>query len=209
MHLFSFHPVVVGNIAYGDVSSLPTVFRHPDLQHIALDIMNTTSMLNCDSSRYPILGLEGFQEILISVCYRLLRLHPLCGPRPVQWLEDACHLGLTAFGASLLLQFGRHRFSRYDCLSERLGTCLRTIQVDGPQDAPVLLWLLFLGGVTFLGEADDPWLKIKARATARLLGINTWAGVNNLLTTFPWVNSLHGDPGKALWEASFAMDCED
>lgn len=89
-----------------------------------------------------------------------------------------------------------------------------------------LLWLLHIGGISVLaGPEEQKWLAPKVQELAwGVMGILDWEvtqgiqgiqgiqggacggmGVKECLLRFPWVDSLHSEPGRAMWDSLGVM----
>jgi hypothetical protein len=140
------------------------------------------------------------QEVIISVGYRLLRLHTFDGTYLEDKLESVCHIALTAFMTTLFLQIGRRRFLQY----RLVGGCLNEVVNRGLDNADqeLMLWLLFVGGISVVPEEDEHWLCTSIQQVARRRGIEDWTEMHRCLRQFPWIGSVHDESGKQLWDLS-------
>ena len=77
-----------------------------ELYNILADLKKFCDLLNCDLESFR-LAPAAFQECLISVCYRLLRLYPLRDQRPESRNDSAMQLGLLAFMITSLFKNGQ------------------------------------------------------------------------------------------------------
>ena len=91
----------------------------PELRDVLVDLMSVSRLFN-DDRAFVRLDPYAYQEILISVCYRLLHRHPLVCDGPWNDNENACYLGLLALATTLLFQYSRSRRLSYDLLAEKL-----------------------------------------------------------------------------------------
>jgi hypothetical protein len=178
------------------------------IESIILDINTIASYLN-QTSRLNKLTPQVYQDLLLDLCYRLLESSPLDGPRPVDPLENAVHIGLTAFVSTFIIFFGRRRricFSALSaCLSQAIQNQSWTFE-DSNQE--FLLWLSVISGITIFNQEDRLWLLPMIRHTALMLGIQSWEALQSLLLEYPWVRILHSDASKELWnEANQVEPC--
>ncbi|KAH7627516.1 hypothetical protein B0T09DRAFT_347131 [Sordaria sp. MPI-SDFR-AT-0083] len=144
-------------------------------------------------------------------------------------IESAIHLGLIALTTTLFLQFGRRRFLRYELVRDCMTTLISDWDYhstspsntsENPADSvekQTLLWLLHIGGISVLaGPEEQKWLAPKVQELAwGVMGVLEWEGtgthggcgmgVKEYLLRFPWVNSLHSEPGKAMWDSLGVM----
>ncbi|CCC06300.1 hypothetical protein SMACR_00517 [Sordaria macrospora] len=144
-------------------------------------------------------------------------------------IESAIHLGLIALTTTLFLQFGRRRFLRYELVRDCMTTLISDWDYhstspsntsENPADSvekQTLLWLLHIGGISVLaGPEEQKWLAPKVQELAwGVMGVLEWEGtgthggcgmgVKEYLLRFPWVNSLHSEPGRAMWDSLGVM----
>ena len=168
----------------------------PFLQQILVDVTDVARLFNMDSAALN-MDPNMFQEVIVSVGYRLIRFHPFGGPQLEAKLEPACHIGLVAFTTTLYLQFGRRRFLRYRLVAQRLQEVIeRGLDLE---DNDLMLWLLFIGGVSVLAEVSQIWLVSRIYQVTQSLDIEDWTALHKTIVRFPWINCLHDEAGKALW----------
>ncbi|KIW10155.1 hypothetical protein PV08_11116 [Exophiala spinifera] len=140
-----------------------------------------------------------FQEFLVSLGYRLIHFHPLgdSNPRLESKVDQACHIGLTVYLTTLFLRRGNRCFLRYRLIAQQLKDIIET-GLEGEHN-DLMLWLLFIGGVSVLEDLDQAWLGLRIRQAAQSLEVNSWKGIQLCLTQFPWIGLLHNEAGEALW----------
>jgi len=169
----------------------------PALQQILLDVTNICQLFNM---KHVSFGLEPhlFQEIVVSFGGRLNRFHQLQNLPLPSSLESVYHIGLTAFVTTLFLQCGRRRLIRYVLVAQCVKKAIERGVDEEHND--VLLWLLFIGGISGLNElCGRDWLVSRIQRVAQSLEIDDWATLRKLLGRFPWIGCLHDVAGKALW----------
>ncbi|MBV36668.1 MAG: hypothetical protein CMP47_14640 [Rickettsiales bacterium] len=172
----------------------------PTLQQILVDLISIASLFNAGCRMDP----HTLQEVVVSVGYRLIRFHPLCGPCLEDKLSSAFHIGLTSLLTTLFLRLGGRRFLRYSPVTERLKEVIESGLDEDDRD--LMLWLLFIGRVSVLEGPDQDWIVPRIRQAVLSLGITSWAGVHRCILQFPWINALHDKAGKALWESVLGSD---
>jgi hypothetical protein len=169
-----------------------------DLRDVLLDMMSLSWLLNHSRGHGTKLNEYTFNQSLILIGYRLIRVSPLGGARPVSRLENTLHLGLAAFMATFLLGLGR-RCPDFHLLSELARSAAQQCFND-EESQEVLLWTLLIGSVSIFRHLDHLWLIPRVSETSQALGLLTWGDVSQTLSKFPWVNSLHDTPGQLLWQ---------
>jgi hypothetical protein len=141
-----------------------------------------------------------FQEFIVSLGYRLISFHAIGSPSPQleNKVDRAVHIGLTVFLTTLFLRRGDRCFLRYKPVAKHL-TCVVDTGLDEEHN-DLMLWLLFIGGVSVLGDLDTTWLSMRMRHAAQSLNLTSWKGIQLCLVQFPWINVLHNEAGEALWK---------
>jgi hypothetical protein len=173
-----------------------------DLQNLLTDITDLAWLVNNASSKDgPNLSGFPFHDNLLLLGYRLIYTSPLGGPRPVSQVENAVHLGLTAFVITFLRGFDRH-LPDIPILSELTRSAAQENFDDKQENQELLLWILFIGAASIFREPDDEWLIPKTLQAIHALDLYTWEDVVRTLDIFPWVNAVHDEAGQALWHRS-------
>jgi hypothetical protein len=184
-----------------DLISAPSLVRHDrldlTLHEILLDARRLTSILNSISPGL-ILDCNTFLEMIISICSRLIRYHPLQDFKQISSMEAVYHIGLTIFMMTSFLQLDGRQILRYDLVTLRLK---ETLDDDLEElDDDLVLWLMIIGGIWTLGGTDGAWLIPRIRKLAGRLGIDVWADVLNVVSRFPWIGVLHDEAGREVWK---------
>lgn len=190
---------------YLDRAPLPSNIAHngldPSLSDILIDITSVCKLLNHDLHGRT-LDLITFQNIQMSICYRLLQFRPLneytamaaSGPPNA---EEIYSIGLTVFMMTIFLQYNNRRIVDF----KRAFECLKTVASvefsDGESDLG--LWLLLIGGIWLTGEQRVDWLAPAIHRVAQRLGLADWDAVFQCVAKFPWIHVLHDEPGRAVW----------
>lgn len=169
---------------------------HTDIQDIIADVMSLTSLFNNPPTRQT-LDVGTFLEIVISICCRLIQFRPLQSPKPERKREAAYHIGLITFMTTLFLQWDHRRIQEYHLISQRLREVLD--EDFDSNDGDLLLWLLFIASLWFAGT-DSHWLISRIKALAVQLGIDDWSRVRDSICVFPWINVLHDQIGRGVWD---------
>lgn len=171
---------------------------NPYLQRILLDIVSAARWFNGNGAGL-VADPNTIQEIIVSAGYRLVQFHSLNESQFEESLEGAYHIGLIAFLTTLFIQYGGRRFFRYSLVGDKLkGVVRRGLK---KKDNSAMIWLLFIGGVSVLGESDHDWLLPRISHVARSMDIESWPQLEHLLVQFPWISPLHDELGEALWMA--------
>jgi hypothetical protein len=169
-------------------SSLPQ-----SLKQVMIDLWNISAMFNAGVKMDP----NMLQEFLVSIGCRLIRFHPLGDPPLGDRFEEACHAGITAFATTFVIRIGPRRFLHYSLVGQYLKDAIFR-GLDG-EDSDLLLWLLVIGGISVLSGPDLGWIVPRIRSVAASLGIRSWEGLKACFAPFPWIETLHEEPGRELW----------
>lgn len=165
-----------------------------------MDLISVSRFFN-DDRAFVRLDPYAYQEILISVYYRLLHRHPLASNGSENSNENACYLGLLALMTTLLFQHGRSRRLPYDLLAEKLHNAIESALNNKLVEETTFLWLLFAGGISIFGATDWVWLIPQIKTILFTLNIDSWQTARDKIKTLPWIDEAHDKPGKELWQA--------
>ena len=178
----------------------------PWLSRIMLDVLSFTSLLNSSQEEGRTkLDPLSYTEMLLSLIYRLMEVTSIGQPRCVsrRTYGDIAHLATLAFMTTLLPEYGSDR-SSYLLLSDFLKSAVQNVQVmsaDSKDDGySLLLWTLFVAGISTLKRKNHRWLSPLILETCRRLDLNDWPAVHRQLCGLPWIYVLHDVPGRLLWE---------
>jgi hypothetical protein len=167
---------------------------HPYLRDILLDAMSISSLFNNLGNKkveYMI-----FLEVLISLCYRLLSFCSLGDASTRCDLQATHHIGLIIFTMTMFLQHDRRRIINYNLIPLCLKNVLQAEVLE--EEDELALWLMIIGGI-WISDADGDWLAPRIRATAQRLGFDSWDKARGSVCKYPWINSLHDQLGRGLW----------
>ena len=167
---------------------------------IAAHYISGLVLLLSPSSSEEKLEAYNFQEIIIATCYRLLEIKPLnSSDDSVHPVADAIYLSLLSFMTTLLIQIGRQRYLRYDLLSSKLITALKSPEFQAAVDPATHLWILVIAGISVLGQDDFIWLTPRLTQVAERLACTEWGFLRQHLGNYPWISSVHDKPASHLW----------
>ena len=202
--LFRSDAVVPANSVSGDspVTKEQLLITASSLSRIMLSVVSFASLLN-GKEREGRTKLDplSYTETVVSLLYRLIEFAPLGQPRSMSGgpYDDVAHLAMLAFMTTLLPEYCRDDSSHL--LSDRLESAVQDLHVTATdtQDSrfSLLLWTLFIGGVSVLKRKDHRWLILE---TCERLDLYDWPAVRRQLCRSPWIHTLHDIPGRRLWE---------
>ncbi|KAL4867502.1 hypothetical protein BDV12DRAFT_120242 [Aspergillus spectabilis] len=175
----------------------------PLMPPIMLALLSFSRLLNkAERSKYLKLDPLDYTETLLWLLYRLIEavppLHPSTEPGACN--GDVSCLTMLAFMTTLLPEYTRDG-PRCPLSSNRLGNVVQDIASEfSDSNPPLLLWMLFIGGISVLNLKDHPWLSRLITNTCERLELDTWADIQRRLSQFPWIFALHEAPGRRLWD---------
>ena len=172
----------------------------PELRGVLVDLMSISCLFN-DDRRFVRLDPFEYQDILISVCYRLLHHHPLGGDGYEKDNENACHLGLLALISTIFFYYRQPQRQPYDLLAKRMQHGIERALCNKSVEKITLLWLLFAGGISVFNDGDHAWLIPQIKTLLSTLNINNWRTARSKIKTFPWIDTAHDKLGEELWQA--------
>ena len=211
--LFRSDAVVPGIAILGDAcvvkeQLLSTASR---LSHIMFSVVSFASLLN-GREREAQMKLDplSYTETLVSLLYQLIEIAPLGQPRSIlgELHDDVAQLAMLAFMTTLLPKYGRDNSNHL--LSDRLESAIQDLHVafTDTQDSmfPLILWALFIGGISVLKSKDHRWLISEICERQHLYD---WPAVRRQLCRFSWIYTLHDVPGRCLWEDARRRSTDD
>ncbi|KAF4465537.1 hypothetical protein FALBO_7621 [Fusarium albosuccineum] len=169
----------------------------PVLQDILSDSMGICRLYNKHMTEQP-LTLDEFQEVLVSICYRLLWFRTLDESRQKSDIQSAYHIGLVVFMMSIFLQDKQRRMIKYGLMA----VCVRDV-LDSELDEheqELKLWLMILGGIWVSGDEGEDWAVSRLQDMALGLGITTWDEAREYISKFPLIDAIHDVPGRKIWD---------
>ncbi|PKX89329.1 uncharacterized protein P174DRAFT_378809 [Aspergillus novofumigatus IBT 16806] len=173
-----------------------------DIQDIFIEVISVASMLNDATNGVgPKLNSCAFHSDLLVLGYRLGNMYTLCGCRPKCPIENAIHLGLTAFLVTFLSGLD-HRIAHNALLSNLLANAAQDLADDTLDAQEILLWILCIGAASSPQLGAHPTWITKSKETIDTLKLKTWEQVQDILAKYPWVNAVHDTAGKTLWHQS-------
>jgi hypothetical protein len=164
------------------------------LQNAFKDLRDFSTLANRLSPSSQKLKPEAFQEIMLSIQYRLLQMDFSEDPNPIQ---EALRIGLLAFESTIFLQIQGTKL-KSQSFDEQLRLAIQATPVQGEATANVKLWLLLIGSIMVFNGSED-WLVQSIRS---LVGRQTWAEVQERVKEVMWVDMIHDVPGRQAYEAA-------
>ncbi|CAI6310144.1 unnamed protein product [Periconia digitata] len=195
-----------------DLTTIPCIVQHcPDtrLSTIIIDVFDTCKLFNDPHHQYFEIDLESYQEIIVSVSYRLLTLRHIHQQPLSSTPETLYQLGLIIFIMILFLQYGRRRLHRFARISGLLKHVLELHSVQSDKD--LTLWLMITGGIWMmdgvwtLDAHSGDWLPPLISGLAKEMGLQTWDDARSHIIKYPWIYKLLDGPGSEIWERVLAF----
>lgn len=158
------------------------------LQNVFLDLRDFSNWVNSITLARKKLKPEWFQEIMLSIQYRLLHLEYSLNTHS---LEEAVRLGLLAFETTVFLQIpGSKMISRV--FAQQLRGAVQMVFATHPQLLDLKLWLLLIGSIMVF-DTREPWL---VEAVSELTQGQDWDTIRQRLMSIMWISNVHDAPGK-------------
>ena len=137
---------------------------------------------------------EIFQDILISIEYRLLLLD-----LGKDGFLETLRLGILAFSTTVFLQTQGIK-ARFNNLSRQLQVSISRLEIFDDSLDEAWLWILFVTAVSTVTNEDDYWLMPLLKAALLKTGKVTWEEVQDMLKSFMWIDVLHDKDGKRVFD---------
>ncbi|KAI2777906.1 hypothetical protein F4815DRAFT_495041 [Daldinia loculata] len=182
----------------GLLASQPFVQLNPRMKEVWADIMSLTWFLN--ESTDDSIKMDGYtyHDTLILIGYRLVHIRPL-NTDPTDSLENIIHMGLLMIMANFLLSL-MHRLPELPLLRQKVGVLVQEEFTEDTENKEAILWALFMAEITIFKRSEDEQLMQRIRQIVLSLGLQSWDDVCQIFIKFPWINSLHGKPGRLFWD---------
>ncbi|CAH0058085.1 unnamed protein product [Clonostachys solani] len=169
---------------------------NPLLKEVLLDVLDLSALINANKSKL-VVDLINFQEILMSVFYRLLRMHPLQGVPLTNDADAMYHLGLTIFMLTMFITIEKQRILECSPVSDAVGELLsRDLSKSSGE---LILWFVLVSGI-WTSTVEGDWIIPKLQVIKQRLRLNDWEEAQCRIESFPWIGVLHDQPGRALWD---------
>lgn len=189
-----------------DVSSGQFPRTVPWMPLTMLDLFSFSKLLNeIERRKKPKLNPLDYTETLLSLLYRLVEVSPLrqASANSGGLYGDVTYLAMLAFMTTLLPEYTRDE-STFPFLSNCLGSTMKNLYVTASEfsnsDSLLLLWVLFISGISVLNLNNHHCLSPLIVSTCKRLELDNWAVTQRQLSQFPWILALHETPGRRLWE---------
>ena len=145
-----------------------------------------------------------FSQLTTSVPHRLVSLQ--FDPTSLHELLRLCML---AYMKSVLIQI-EGIGKKMTFLADRLKTALLAQQYPPhPEEAELLLWALFIAGLSIFEDFDRDWLRAAMGQAVLSLRLRTWAEARVVVKRFLWIDIVYEQPGKRLFEEWFVDSSRD
>ncbi|KAG5813779.1 hypothetical protein H9Q74_002189 [Fusarium xylarioides] len=164
------------------------------LQNTFKDLRDFSALANRYSPSAKKLKPEAFQEIMLSIQYRLLQLDFSQDPAPIQ---EALRIGLLAYESTIFLQIQGTKL-KSDSFSRQLRDTIQATPVQGEATANIKLWLLVVGSIIVFDSSED-WL---VQSINSLAGRQSWEEVRERVKEVMWIDVIHDVPGRKAFEAA-------
>jgi hypothetical protein len=158
------------------------------------------------------LKLGAIARVRTAIQQRLLLLQtaeelsiPPSSSKPKPNIYECCRLTALIYGVGVVLPVPNSH-SVLQELVRRLMIAIGILDIRtfGAELGGVLLWMLVLGGIAALDTPERHWFASQLAWIVRRLVIDDWEGVEDILGSFLWLDSVCGQGGRLLWSESMA-----
>ena len=154
----------------------------PKLSNVWADLRDFSRSANLAFQTGQKMDCIQFQEILISIQYRLQLLN-ICAPS----LDRAVHVGMLAYSTNVFLQL-----QGLAGLSAKLRDSILGLQdTSHLATAEFKLWLLFIARMSIVVAYEDSWIHFEMSKALQILGLSSWTAVREKLKQYLWIDKLH------------------
>ncbi|KAF4448314.1 hypothetical protein F53441_8253 [Fusarium austroafricanum] len=164
------------------------------LQNVFKDLRDFSALANRLSPVAQKLKPEAFQEVMLSIQYRLLQLDFSQDPSPIQ---EALRIGLLAYESTIFLQIQGTKL-KSESFSRQFREAIQATPVQGEATANIKLWLLLIGSIMVFDSTED-WL---VQSIYSLTGRQTWEEVRERVREVMWIDVVHDVSGRKAFEAT-------
>ena len=172
-----------------------------EIRNVFEDLMTVSRLFNDN----PLIRLDPWewQELLISIYYRLLNRYPLASDYFRNDHENAYYLGMLALMSTIFFNYGKFRRLPYDLLASKLHAAIEKALCNKALEESTILWLFFVGGISIFGADNWAWLSQELKSLLLALNIDSWSTARSRIKSFPWIDVAHDKAGEKLWQALF------
>jgi hypothetical protein len=141
----------------------------------------------------------AFVEDTYQIQYQLI----LLSSTPVidmetQCLEEALRMAGLLYMKETLREYPLAVLGSIN-LVRRLKEALVEIS-ENERFGPMLMWLFFMGAIPSKKGQDRAWFTAQLVKLAMKMGIDTWEEVKSVLQSVVFIDRIHGEACKGLWE---------
>lgn len=153
--------------------------------------------INAAAEQNAQLDKEILLEIMGSVMYRMLDMsHFETGS-----VNETIRLGILVFSSHILLDTRGITLS-HAYFRQKYQDCLQRFILMQVEVLPFIsLWLLMIGSSTLFTDTDSSWTIPQLKITLELSGSPTWEQVHHEMKKLLWIDFLHDQPTKALYDS--------
>lgn len=167
------------------------------LRHVVADTREFCTIANLAHVTGRRMKPQLFQEIMVSLQYRLLHLGFDDLIRSAA--DEALRLAVLSFTTTIFLQVAGIE-TRYSRLAARFKSALVTLETQTTECSPhAKVWMLVAASIS-LSLTSHKWLRIALSETVGEAHISEWSEMKRVLKKFFWVDVIHDAAGKAVFE---------
>ena len=199
-----FHPSTHHNASTTEPDSSPIHELPPMLQAVALEMHDLATLIEDTLTKNKQMDPLAFVWACFSIHYQLLTRPSLSEvddallyPHDAS-LDEAFRLGALIFMKEMLREFA-FAVTGAKILVKKLRVCLTPILSAGTASNVIVLWLLFVSGMSAREEGDKKWFTTHLASIGRELNVVTFGDVKVVLQKVAWIGRILDGQARGLW----------
>lgn len=187
-------------ISTGPYSDIPSILF--EIRHLTLIVES----FNCSRGATPS-EMLAFSKARSELEYRLLSIPTPIQiiDRPEQYLYEVCRVAAAIYINYMLHEFD-HVFGVLVKLKKKLVTVIQAGEDKfkdfvGPSNDVVLLWALFIGGLSTENLLERKWFAERIAQVVQRLGLRSWEEIEGSLMKALWIRKMMDASCESLWIA--------
>lgn len=174
------------------------------LTRILCQIQHVTSSLNMFHHHKTQIHPLSLREAITSSQYLLLSFKlQQKSSTSENLIHEMLRLGLLVYLVTLLNE-SPPEVSLYDMLGARLKSTMIKVRRSGGVDLEFSLWISFIAASMVRNPDTKGYFTASATEIIDELGVSCWDNIETLFKTFFWVEKIHRETLKLIWNATEA-----
>ena len=119
-------------------------------------------------------------------------------------LDEVLRVGALLYMQATLQEFPSSAVGSRNLL-QRLKESIMAVKVRNEREGALMVWLLFIGGIAARMGEERVWFVAQLGKLVCRLGLRSWDVVREELEGLWWVERIHGEICKRLWEEAVVV----